>query len=77
MAPQLPESVLGALSTSAGQPPPPPPAREFASPDLEVLVRGSGKMLLLHKLLPKLRAEVGVRVAAAATVYLLPLLLCC
>ncbi len=27
------------------------------SPELELLVRGSGKMLLLHKLLPKLRGE--------------------
>lgn len=28
------------------------------SPELEIMVRSSGKMLLLHKLLPKLRAEV-------------------
>jgi hypothetical protein len=28
-----------------------------ACDDLELLVRSSGKMLLLHKLLPKLRAE--------------------
>ncbi|EFJ48862.1 hypothetical protein VOLCADRAFT_117484, partial [Volvox carteri f. nagariensis] len=30
---------------------------EFKSPEVELLVRGSGKMVLLHKLLHKLRAE--------------------
>ncbi|KXZ48712.1 hypothetical protein GPECTOR_26g615 [Gonium pectorale] len=33
------------------------PSEQFGCPELELLVRGSGKMLLLHKLLPKLRAE--------------------
>ncbi len=32
--------------------------QEFKNPDVELLVRGSGKMVLLHKLLHKLRAEV-------------------
>ncbi|GLC56571.1 hypothetical protein PLESTB_001122300 [Pleodorina starrii] len=36
---------------SPGAPP------EFPSPEVELLVRGSGKMVLLHKLLHKLRAE--------------------
>ncbi|GLI59359.1 hypothetical protein VaNZ11_001224 [Volvox africanus] len=31
--------------------------QEFETPELELLVRGSGKMVLLHKLLHKLRAE--------------------
>ncbi|KAG2496454.1 hypothetical protein HYH03_005678 [Edaphochlamys debaryana] len=43
-----------AEAAAAGLPPPP---AEFPSRELEVLVRGSGKLLLLHKLLPKLRAE--------------------
>ncbi|KAG2455048.1 hypothetical protein HYH02_000873 [Chlamydomonas schloesseri] len=37
------------------------PDTEFKCPETELLVRGSGKMTLLHKLLPKLRAE-GKRV---------------
>ncbi|KAG2440284.1 hypothetical protein HXX76_004395 [Chlamydomonas incerta] len=37
------------------------PDAEFKCPETELLVRGSGKMTLLHKLLPKLRAE-GKRV---------------